>query len=82
MSKGAMMRLSLDQKYRFGKKYGACVTGKRDWVSRFRNKSEMERRLSEIVSAETLTKCILFRALPSPGVTCFWTTALALGDCP
>ena len=47
------------------------------------NKSEMERRLSEIVSAETLTKCILFRALPSPGVTCFWTTApIALGDCP
>jgi hypothetical protein len=43
------------------------------------NKSEMERRQSEIVSAETLTKCILFRALPSPGVTCFWTTAPDLG---
>lgn len=35
MSKGATMRLSPNQKYRFGKKYGACVTGERDWMSRF-----------------------------------------------
>ena len=77
------MRRSQDQKYRIREKIRCECFRKARLGVEILNKSEMERRLSEIVSAETLTKCIYFRALralPAFGrLPLLWETAPALG---
>jgi hypothetical protein len=68
------MRLSQDQKYRVREKIRCVCDRKARLGVEIWNKSEMERRHSEIVSAETLTKCKSFLGLSR--------RYLLLDDCP